>query len=87
MYDLFVPPGMKGLSVIYPRLFQHGHFETPVVLHIFSTLSVKYKASKFSPECYVTKSSTITFQCKRNYVLLINLQISFQGGTRAASTV
>ena len=41
--------------------FQRGHFERPLVRHIFSTLPVKYKASKTSPKCYVTKSLTQRF--------------------------
>ena len=61
IYDVFVPPGIKGLNGIYTGLFQCGHFQRPLVLNIFSTLSLKYEASKFSPKCYVTKLSTYCF--------------------------
>ena len=36
IYHLFVPPGIKGLNVIYMWLFQRGHFQKLLVLHIFS---------------------------------------------------
>ena len=48
-------------GVISPWPFKHGHFESPLVLDIFSTLSVKYKTSEISPKCYVTKSLTQRF--------------------------
>ena len=66
------------LGVISPWLFKHGHFAIPLVLDIFSTLSVKYKTSEISPKCYVTKLLT-QFQHKHNYVVSITLQISGQG--------
>ena len=40
---------------IYPWLFQAGHFERAFA--VFSALSVKYKPSKISSKCYVTKLS------------------------------
>ena len=52
--DLFLPQDMKGLKMledIYPLLFQRGHFQSPFILHIFRTVSGKYKALKISPEC------------------------------------
>ena len=70
----------------YPWLFQHGYFQRPPTQHVFSTQSVKYKVSKTSPECYV-KIVHITFQCKRNYVVSIILQISVLSETRAANIV
>ena len=48
-------------GVISPWLFKLAHFEIPLVLDIFSTMSVKYKTSKISPKCYVTKSLTQHF--------------------------
>ena len=48
-------------GVISPWLFKHAHFEIPLVLDVFSTLSVKYKTSEISPKCYVTKSLTQRF--------------------------
>ena len=47
-------------GVISPWLFKHAHFEIPLVLDIFSTLSVKYKP-EISPKCYVTKLLTLCF--------------------------
>ena len=74
------------LEDIYPWLFQCRHFERSPVLHIFSTLSVKYKASKVLSECY-TKIVHITLQPKPNYVVSIILQISVQSGTRTTTIV
>ena len=82
--DLFLPPDIKGLNVrdIYPLLFQRGHFQRPLVLHIFLTLSVKYKASKttlcrrFVLELYSEPSQT----SKKEFLHMI-----IQEGTRAAS--
>ena len=54
----FVPPGIKELNVIYVELSQCGNFQRPLILHIFSTWSFKYKASKLLPKCYITKLST-----------------------------
>ena len=48
-------------GVISPCLFKHVHFESPLILDIFSTLSVKYKTSEISPKCYATKSLTQRF--------------------------
>ena len=72
------------LGVISPWLFKHGHFAIPLVLDIFSTLSVKYKTSEISPKCYVTKLLT-EFQRKHNYVVSMTLQISGQGSWAAGS--
>ena len=48
-------------GVISLWLFKYVHFESPLVLDIFSTFSVKYKTSEISPKCYVTKWLTQRF--------------------------
>ena len=48
-------------GVISPWLFKLAHFESPLILDIFCTLSVKYKTSEISPKCYVTKLLTQCF--------------------------
>ena len=52
IYDLVLPPDIKGSNArdIYPWLFERGNLERPYVLHIFSKLSVKNKASEISPK-------------------------------------
>ena len=72
------------LGVISPWLFKHGHFAIPLVLDIFSTLSVKYKTSEISLKCCHKIVNTM-FQCKHNYVVSMTLQISGQGSWAAAS--
>ena len=72
-------------GVISPWLFKHSHFEIPLVLDIFSTLSVKYKTCEISPKCYVTKSLTQRFNIN-NHVVSMTLQISGQG-SRATGSV
>ena len=48
-------------GVFSPWLFKLAHFESPLILDIFCTLSVKYKTSEISPKSYVTKSLTQRF--------------------------
>ena len=74
-------------GVISPWLFKRGHFESPLVLDIFFTLSFKYKTSEISPELLCHKIVNTMFQRKHNYVVLMTLQISGQGGTRTAGSV
>ena len=64
-------------GVISPWLFKHAPFEIPLILDIFSTLSVKYKTSEISPKYYIPKSLAM-FQRKHNYVVSMTLQISDQ---------
>ena len=71
-------------GVISPWLFKHAYFEIPLVLDIFSTLSVKYKTSEISPKCCHKIVNTM-FQRKHNYVVSMTLQISGQGSWAAAS--
>ena len=65
---------------ISPWLFQRGHFQMPFILHIFSTLSVKYKASKILPKYYVTKSliqffsQKVTTLCRWFYRLVSRMK-------------
>ena len=60
---------------IYPWFFQFSYVERSLFCIFFSTLSLKYKPSKMSPECYVTKLSTwcfnidLTVFCHTNYNL------------------
>ena len=85
IYDLFLPPDIKGLNV---RRYLSLIILTQIFLKAsrFSTLSVRYKDSKISPECYV-KIVHLTFQRKHNYVVLMILQIIVQSGTRTANIV
>ena len=57
---------------ICPWLFQHHHFEKPLVF--FSALSVKYKPSKITKlQSKIAKLSTLQHKC--NNVVLMILQI------------
>ena len=49
IYDIFVPPGIKGLNVIYMRLFQCGHSQRPFVLNIFIYCQLNTKLQNSHP--------------------------------------
>ena len=80
IYGLFLPPDIKVLNV---RRYLSLIILTQTFLKAsrFSTLSVRYKDSKISPEYYV-KIIHLTFKHKRNYAVLMILQVIVQSGTR-----
>ena len=79
IYDLTTERYLLG--DIYTWLSQLGRFQMPFILHIFSTLSVKYKQS-FENRTQVLCHKTVDtiFQRKRNYVVSMILQIRVKPG-------